>query len=479
MAQPWQTWGWAFDHATAGDTVFFRGGVYYSSASNIGGERGFDSGTADNWTYFLNYPGETPILDCSLRNAMTYNGYNRGIYIRGVDYIHIKGLQIRNVYQGEYLVDAYGVNISGCGNIILENMVVHDVAGVAYSIEGYHETIEVINCDAYNMCDSLKTAVYPEPGSPGQNGVGFSFNNNGGSDNAILRYSGCRTWNFSDNGFAGSGAGYVEWDHCWAFNGGALSGDGVGFKTQSGYGVTPALDTARVLKYCIGAMNAVCGFTPNNNGDPVFNLRQYNCVAYHNGYKEGIGHGPSSGLAIMNYYLSTPAVNEMYANNIFYANEDYEVYAYDPYIHSHNSVDTPPGVTVTNEDFLSTDWTEMMMPRQPDGSLPDINFLRLAPGSDLIDAGIDVGLPFNGASPDLGCYESYSSTSPPAVPVYSSSVVQNAYPAWLVMIYNITLANIIPATYAFTVMVNSSPRGVSSVVISGQRVLLTLSSPVV
>ncbi len=41
-------------------------------------------------------------------------------------------------------------------------------------------------------------------------------------------------------------------------------------------------------------------------------------------------------------------------------------------------------------------------PRQPDGSLPLLNFMRLAAGSDLIDAGTNIGLPFNGTAPDLG-----------------------------------------------------------------------------
>src|SRR4029077_20715569 len=44
-------------------------------------------------------------------------------------------------------------------------------------------------------------------------------------------------------------------------------------------------------------------------------------------------------------------------------------------------------------------------PRKADGSLPDIDFMRLVAGSHLIDAGVDVGLPFNGSAPDLGYFE--------------------------------------------------------------------------
>jgi uncharacterized repeat protein (TIGR02059 family) len=64
-------------------------------------------------------------------------------------------------------------------------------------------------------------------------------------------------------------------------------------------------------------------------------------------------------------------------------------------------------------------------------------------------------------------------------PVYISSVIENATPARLEMTYNLTLANVVPAATAFTVKVNSVTRTVSSVAISGTKVLLTLASPVV
>jgi uncharacterized repeat protein (TIGR02059 family) len=67
----------------------------------------------------------------------------------------------------------------------------------------------------------------------------------------------------------------------------------------------------------------------------------------------------------------------------------------------------------------------------------------------------------------------------PAIPVYVSSVIQNATPTLLEMTYNITLANIIPAFSAFTVIVNSVGRAVNSVTVSGTTVRLALASAVV
>ena len=62
-------------------------------------------------------------------------------------------------------------------------------------------------------------------------------------------------------------------------------------------------------------------------------------------------------------------------------------------------------VTVTAADFASMSETDAAAPRQADGSLPNNGFARLVAGSDLIDKGVDVGLPYYGSAPDLGAYE--------------------------------------------------------------------------
>jgi uncharacterized repeat protein (TIGR02059 family) len=69
-------------------------------------------------------------------------------------------------------------------------------------------------------------------------------------------------------------------------------------------------------------------------------------------------------------------------------------------------------------------------------------------------------------------------TATVAVPQFVSAAVQNATPSVLEMTYNMTLANILPASGAFTVTVNSTARTVSSVAVSGSIVKLTLASPV-
>jgi len=46
------------------------------------------------------------------------------------------------------------------------------------------------------------------------------------------------------------------------------------------------------------------------------------------------------------------------------------------------------GLSLTDDDFYSVDITELTWQRKPDGSLPDVNFMRPKPRSKLIDAGI-------------------------------------------------------------------------------------------
>ncbi len=67
--------------------------------------------------------------------------------------------------------------------------------------------------------------------------------------------------------------------------------------------------------------------------------------------------------------------------------------------------------------------------------------------------------------------------NPPASPVYVSSSVENAAPSVIEMTYSLELANIVPATSAFSVQVNSATRSVNSVSVSGTKVSLTLSAP--
>ena len=62
-------------------------------------------------------------------------------------------------------------------------------------------------------------------------------------------------------------------------------------------------------------------------------------------------------------------------------------------------------VQISDGDFEDVSASGWDAPRQADGSLPVLRSYRLRATSDLIGKGVDVGLPFKGAAPDLGAFE--------------------------------------------------------------------------
>lgn len=62
-----------------------------------------------------------------------------------------------------------------------------------------------------------------------------------------------------------------------------------------------------------------------------------------------------------------------------------------------------PSLTVTGEDLSKI--PGILGPRNPDGSVPDLDFLKLKEGSRAIDKGENIGQFFVGEAPDLGAYE--------------------------------------------------------------------------
>ena len=393
-----------------------------------------------------------PILDCSNVTSPT-NNLNFGIDA-SPNYVHIKGLTLRNVRQNNASCEVRAWNIGG-SNSTYEMCTVYNCGGAGFWVsEG--NNIHFINCDSYNNCDSL-TSSYP-----GNDGYGFAVFDWTHSNYGVYFYH-CRAWKNGDDGFMTVSNSHVEFDGCWAFCNGQLQGEGQGFKLGWIETVTPGVNQS-LTKNCIAAYNRDCGFWSNDQGYVAGNLLLYNNTAYHNGYYPGYNIRAVTGFNIDNTNgTNAQELLRVCRNNISYANEDGDITVQSGalYTHDHNSWDHIPSVTVTDADFVSVDSTGLTAERGLDGSLPELSFLKLASGSDLIDAGIDIGLPSSGSAPDLGFAEYSSSSTTIPSPTFVSAVVENATPSRLEMTYNLTLANIVPAASAFTVMVNSSARSVS------------------
>lgn len=438
--KPWGTWEKAFATAKAGQTVYFRGGVWYPQDHSRGstiveihtGDRIGHSGTREAPIQFFNYPGETPVLDCS-QVDMTGNRFNGAISLNGTSWVHLKGLTVRNVAQPDSKELASGIGASQCSYMTFENLTVHNVGGRGMSYWGVagHElkpemptdTTRFINCDIYDCLDMLST----QPGN-GSDGVKMDA-----ESGVYLYFYGCRAWGCGDDGFDISGPGLTVFDHCWSFNHGFPGAlDGNGFKFGANRGANAVQDSngnthigpnvegvRKIVHNCISAGNIGFGYYSLAYAPYYPNHAQiYNNVSYDN----GIG---------MSLYVNAEykGVNPSeYKNNIIYkprqkdaGGRPYKLSTTSPYVAGHNNWDfadnkivgslpwwkPSKNVKVTDADFQSLDMSQLSRPRKADGSLPDITFMKLAKGSKLIDAGTEVGLPYNGKAPDVG-YAEYS-----------------------------------------------------------------------
>ncbi len=453
-SSPWLTWQKAFDVATAGDVVNIMGGVYYTSGTSHGNiQTGVlvsgKNGTSSNRITIQAYQNEVPILDCS---SMSANAIRRGIDISSCSYYVFKGLTVRNVKeygQKANCPTATGLFLNASNNINFERCVVNG-CGDGYSTTGFCNYIDFLNCDSYDNIDF-------SDGGGFANGWTLTMYLSSGvyASGTHISLTGCRSWGNSDDGFDMYGAnGYFTYTDCWAFDNGRYSGNGDGFKSHP----TGSMESGvqRIFNRCVAFNNKGSGFT----SEPYVIENIYNCVSYNNG-QNGFGYNTGDNLACV------------FKNNISYK---------DGYVGLSNFINTNNTwngkVTVTDADFLSLDDSGSDDPRQSDGSLPDLNFLHLASGSDLINAGVDVGQPYGGSAPDMGAFESDIEAYVPPSPIYVSSAIANSAPSVLEITYSLTLTNIVPATSAFSVQVNSTARTITSVAVSGTKVLLTLGSPV-
>ena len=503
---PFATWQKGINEAYPGDTIFVRGGVYYLVGNNPFVEVNPQAwptpkgrtGTKDKPICFWAYPqdyesGNHPILDCS--QAYETYGTNFSCFgLNAVEYWHIKGITVRNAFQrgnANRRPQGFGATLSA--NLKFENCTAHNISARGFYYESgawntwdgpnalwRSDTTYFINCDAYDIRDSVNCS----------SGDGWKCGN---YYRGVLIFDGCRAWDYSDDGFDPGGAGKRIIRNCWAMSGNKYSSlcngniEGNGFKTgaigNDQVGHYPAEYTFVEVNNCIATNCIGFGFYNNLELGTDNKAKYINNTAYRNygGFFDMPLNVTKRGLEMR--------------NNVSYNNRssDYSqvgIYRPSVYVESNNTWkstqqvnDWPgwiknPAVTVTDADFISLDASQLKHPRKPDGSLPDITFLKLAAGSDLIDAGIDVGLPYSGSAPDLGYAEYGSVSQTPATPAFVSAIIQNATPDKLEMTYSLSLASIVPASSAFIVMVNSQTRTVNAVAVAGNKVTLTLASPV-
>jgi len=399
LAQPFFTLNKAWTVIAPGDTVFLRGGSYqYKSTQYLKDKNGNASSLIKVWAY----PGEKPILTKNTTISFSYT-WSSGILFTG-NYFHWKGIEITGFIQVDNKVYT-GFRISDSNNNTFEQINSHH-NGHGCVITGNSSGNLVLNSDFHNNQDPLTTPQYGNA-----DGLEICYIPTGLTNSV----KGCRFWWNSDDGIdLWQNDGIVLIDSCWSWNNGFLpgtntpAGNGNGFKLGNTT-INHGSKVLRTLKNCVAYNNKTRGFDQNES---LCSITLLNNTAYENG---------TNGF-VFDYGNILATVK----NCVSYKNEIRPALLSTSISESNAFLDNEDRVTssiISDNDFLSFDYTQLMAPRNSNGGLPDITFMHLAPGSDLIDAGTNVGLPFSGQAPDIGAFETIT-TAPVVVnqkPVVSIS----------------------------------------------------------
>lgn len=407
LAAPWKTFAKAQAGAQPGDTVYFRGGAYvYTAGLNTCSSRTSTvnvvtlnkSGQAGKPIRYWAQPGETPVFDFSqMKDDCRVKAFN----VTG-SYLHLKGLEITGAPQqpGNLLNnESWGVWISGSNNIF-EQLDTHHHHGPGLFISNGGGNL-VLNTDSHHNYDP-----YSKSG-PGQNADGFGAHIGANRPGNVFR--GCRAWANTDDGFDTINAlSPVVIENSWAWLHGYLpgtttslpAGNGNGFKIGGFGGDWEAGGPVHVTRNNVAFRNKSSGFY--NNHHTVASL-YYNNTATNNRYNFNmLGVAPDNTPINLGVLRNNLSITGTAATNIAGADV------------TNNSWTLV--VTADAADFQSMSLEGWDAPRLPDGSLPVMPHLRLKAGSDLLDKGVDVGLPFEGSAPDLGAFEGSA-----PVPLYQAA----------------------------------------------------------
>lgn len=353
--------------ATPGDNIYVRSGDYtFDSTISMDG-----GGVSGNVISLIPYPGDTsrPKFDFS---SMAENSSNRGVQVNG-SFWHIKGIDVFGAGDN-------GMYVQGNNNVI-EFCTFSENSDTGLQIGNGASNNTILNCDSFYNADSTL-----------ENADGFACKLDAGTGN---KFVGCRAWQNLDDGWDGYLRGTdnitTTYENCWSFKNGILkdgtvgAGDGNGFKT--GGSDDKLLKHNAIYKNCVSAGNTHDGFDHNSNrGD----ITMYNCSAYSNGRNVSFSSDNiANSLTIKNTAsLAGESSDNFEATTTDITNNSWQ-----------------DGIVINSSDFVSLNIDLLSSPRNTDGSLPNMDFMKLVDGSDLIDAGIDVGLGFKGSAPDLGAFE--------------------------------------------------------------------------
>jgi hypothetical protein len=388
MAAPFATLQKGNDTAAAGDTVWLRGGTYFSTRQIVLSKGGTsDTRRTNIWAYQT----EVPVLDCS-RYVSTNKAADVAAIIVTGSWMHLRGLEIANGpvgASGDHSISM--LRTRGASNNTFELLNIHHGFGPGLFIDTGTGGNLILNCDSHDNYDKNGSQ------GDGQNGDGFGVHYQTTGPSTIIR--GCRAWINSDDGYdLISQEVPVTVEDSWAIqngfaNGGSVSpadGNGNGFKMGSSQ-----TGIRHIVQNNVAWKNKAAGFYANHSSG---GNTWYNNTSYMNGTQYNMLASPA-GDSTATITLTGALAHKM-RNNIGFPNRNSNMGGVDTMFNSWDLNITPAA-----GDFAGVSDTGATGPRQADGSMPAITFLKLRAGSQMIDKGTNVSLPFVGAAPDLGAYE--------------------------------------------------------------------------
>lgn len=385
-----------------GDTVFVRGGKYVMNENQIARVQRIwafvhdlrKSGEPDKRIHYFAYPGEKPVFDFS--NVKPVNKRIMAFNVTG-SWIHFRGLSVTGV-QVTILTHTQSECFHNEGSHnIYEQLSMFDGQAIGFYLnKGSHNL--VFNCDAWNNAD------YTSEGGRGGNVDGFGFHGGPGDVGNVIR--GCRAWFNSDDGYdLIRSAETVVIENCWAFYNGYSTdfeslGDGNGFKA-GGWGLkkdqrVPDSIKGHVIRFCVAVGNKANGFYSNHH--PAGNV-WINNTAYRNGTNFNMLNRNAD------FTASVSGFGHKLINNLSLKARTYDTQYIDPKQNELITNGFADNMKVNEKDFKSLDESLLMAAREPDGSLPQNDFLRLTKRSKLVNKGTEAGFPYKGKAPDLGAFE--------------------------------------------------------------------------
>ncbi|MBN2535420.1 MAG: right-handed parallel beta-helix repeat-containing protein [Spirochaetales bacterium] len=350
-----------------GGMIYLRGGTYtYSETILI---EPANSGSPGKTKSIVAYSGETPVLNFS---AMAENSSNRGLQVNG-NYWYIKGIIAEEAGDN-------GIFIGGDNNTV-ERCITRRNHDTGLQLGRYDSSFSSINDWPSNNL-ILQCESHDNADSDNEDADGFAAKLTSGTGNT---FRGCISHNNIDDGWdlytktdTGS-IGPVTLEYCIAYGNGTLTngstsgnGDKNGFKLGG-----EDIAVNHTVKYCIAFNNGKHGFTYNRN---TGSMQIVNCASFYSAERNFNFDGGSS----------------TFINNLSYESGDTDRIigsalnpAYNCWWDDQNGTINPSGLNVTSADFVSLAIGSISY--NADGTLNYGNFLALAPGSDLVGAGMSGG----------------------------------------------------------------------------------------